>query len=399
MFLGGVDNTSAEFRMPSFKGALRFWWRSLAWQRLDGNLKKIHLEEAELFGSSDQAVGQAKFLLDVEGDFPEPIPAGEVLRENGRRGGVVGPGARYFGYGVMHAFGSDKKKTKDAELTRACLPAGFEFTVRLALKRGDNVEVDERVTQLRNALCALGLFGGLGSKSRKGYGSVVLQKLDDRNIRTTPDSFVSSYKELFEENLKNVSHTLPEYTAFSGQTKIFAFKGSRQTQPMALLDIIGREMVRERSWGHNGKIFGRDEKAERNYKRDHDLMKLSGSGERVNDHPDRIAFGLPHNYGKGENNQVEPAFKTDAYKLDRRASPLFIKIHQFSDGSPVAVLSYIPAKFLPDGAKISVGKSPVNLRAEELKIPIVSLVQRLLDEGQPIASTRSPWPLPLYIYE
>jgi len=30
MFLGGADHEE-EIRVPSIKGALRFWWRALAW--------------------------------------------------------------------------------------------------------------------------------------------------------------------------------------------------------------------------------------------------------------------------------------------------------------------------------------------------------------------------------
>ncbi|HID77150.1 MAG TPA: type III-B CRISPR module RAMP protein Cmr1, partial [Planctomycetaceae bacterium] len=31
MFCAGADEQRAELRLPSFKGALRFWWRSLMW--------------------------------------------------------------------------------------------------------------------------------------------------------------------------------------------------------------------------------------------------------------------------------------------------------------------------------------------------------------------------------
>ena len=97
---------------------------------------------------------------------------------------------------------------------------------------------------------------------------------------------------------------------------------------------------------------------------------------RPNAHPQRIAFGLPHNYGKRPNQQVGPGDK----ELDRRSSPLFIHIHECGD-TPVAVLSFLPARFLPKGkSDISVGGSKVPQRPEdELYRPIHDFLDRLLD--------------------
>lgn len=111
LFLGGADlqNGRPELRPPSIKGVLRFWWRALAWSRHDGDLSKIHSAEAELFGAAGDAKtgGQASFLLRM----PSPttartIPVNTVL--NGSDGTVIGAGARYFGCGLMEAFGSNR---------------------------------------------------------------------------------------------------------------------------------------------------------------------------------------------------------------------------------------------------------------------------------------------------
>jgi len=118
--------------------------------------------------------------------------------------------------------------------------------------------------------------------------------------------------------------------------------------------------------------------SERNFKHDHDLMKQSVGARRS--HPQRIAFGLPHNYGKGASNEVAP----DGH-LDRRASPLFIHIHQCGV-RPVAVLSFLPACFLPPSsgggpAVISVGGARVPQQPEaELYRPIHNFLDRVLDE-------------------
>ena len=110
---------------------------------------------------------------------------------------------------------------------------------------------------------------------------------------------------------------------------------SETDEALELLDLVGRELVRYRSWGHNGKILGNQIDSEQQFKDDHDLMKRAPQDR--NAHPRRVAFGLPHNYGRGADDQVGPA----ASGLDRRASPLFIHMHQCDD-TPVAVLSFLP---------------------------------------------------------
>ena len=69
---------------------------------------------------------------------------------------------------------------------------------------------------------------------------------------------------------------------------------------MELLDHVGRELMRYRSWGHRGRVLGAE--SEKEFQDDHDLMKSRHRSK----HPRRIAFGLPHNYGKRPEEQVGP---------------------------------------------------------------------------------------------
>ncbi len=101
-------------------------------------------------------------------------------------------------------------------------------------------------------------------------------------------------------------------------------------------------------------------------------MKMDRRSRKT--HPRRIAFGLPHNYGKENPQKVEP----DQAGIDRRASPLFIHIGSCGD-RPVAVLSFMPARFLPQ-ALISVGGRHVPMLPEKrLYSPIHEFLDRLLD--------------------
>ncbi|MGO9113611.1 MAG: type III-B CRISPR module RAMP protein Cmr1 [Thermoguttaceae bacterium] len=365
MFCGGADQ-QAELRTPSFKGVLRFWWRALAWGRTQ-DADTLRKEEAALFGSSDENVGQAKFLMKLEaGNAPDPMPQNGQLKDGNN---VVGEGARYLGYGVMEAFASRTKGTREGELTRKCVPAPFEFSVSILPKPAMN---DQQKEQLIDALKLMGLVGGMGGKSRRGYGSLSLVTLldDGKPLWHAPHVLNELSQEL--GRFRSGSSPAPEWTALSNSSRVILVSpSSRDGTPLALLDRIGRELVRFRSWGHNGRVMGKD--SERNFTGDHDLMKQHWNDRR--NHPRRIVFGLPHNYGKKPFEQVGPA---DA-KLDRRASPLFIHIHQpYPDIPPVGVLTFLPSRFLPERrSDIDVGGKEIPLDGTTLWQPIHDFLKRM----------------------
>ena len=178
MFCGGVDPGTAELRLSSFKGVLRFWWRALAWSRCGGDLQAISDEEDALFGSTGSGQSRVSMRLALN-PVPRSERKGEVLTASQTDAKAVGEGARYLGYGVMEAFGSRNRGTKAGELTRPCLRSPFEFTVLMRVRDGrrDKEADDRRLASLHEALICLGTHGGMGAKSRKGYGSLVIRSL------------------------------------------------------------------------------------------------------------------------------------------------------------------------------------------------------------------------------
>ena len=371
LFCAGADPARPELRLPSFKGVLRYWWRALAWSRCGADLETIRQQEDALFGSAGGGQSRVSMRLDLPAD-PPTVRKDEVLTVSHKGGSVVGEGARYLGYGVMEAFASRKRGTRSGQLTRACLHAPFDFTVRMRC-RGLN---ETELTSLKDALSTVGILGGIGAKSRKGYGSLTIQTLRVNGVEQwsrpqSPSDLRNTIKTLRPDD---GTARLPEFTALSGKTR-HVLLWSEKKEPVELLDLVGRELVRFRSWGRNGKILGGSVESEGRFKDDHDLMKRTPRGA----HPRRIAFGLPHNYGKHDDQQVGPFDR----ELDRRASPLFIHIHECGS-TPVAVLSFLPARFLPEGrSDISVGGSQISQRPEEeLYRPIHELLDRLLDSSK-----------------
>ena len=314
LFCAGADPNRAELRLPSFKGALRFWWRALAWSRCGGELERIREEEDTLFGSAGKGQSRVIIRLDAGSNSTE-FDFGENLE--------IGHGSRYLGYGVLEG---EKRK-------RACLLAPFEFTVRL---RGRRLN-DQQIVSIKDALVALGTFGGMGSKSRNGYGSLSVRTLgtDGTWQWSAPHSIEELGGEIEKIRRDSGSPKCPEYTAVSSKSRHIMLSVSN-AHPMNLLNLIGLEMLEFRK-------FARD---------------------------DGVAFGLPRR-------KVRPA------RFDRRASPLFVHIHECGNSS-VAVLSFLPARFLPEGkSDISVGGTKVRQKPEkDLYSPVHEFLNRLLDPAR-----------------
>ncbi len=333
LFLGGADPQGGvpELRPPSIKGVLRFWWRALAWSRFVGNLSKIREQEATLFGSAgdDRTGGQASFLLRARSlTVAKPIPANEVL--NGVDGKVVEVGARYLGYGLMEAFGSNARQKQAGQLTRPCLQAPFEFTVELISRQ----QLDKT---LIDALKLMGLLGGLGSRTRRGWGSLSLLSLEGTDQTWSAPKDRESYRQALLDVIGDARRceSEPKYSAFWNQTRI-EIVGSA-ADPLRLLNSVGEQMIRYRSWGQNGKILhGQD--SEKNFEDDHDWFKKKLNF--ANNHPRRAIFGMPHNYSK--------TLGVQSKTYDRRASPLLIHVHRLADTSYTAVLTILHSAFLPE---------------------------------------------------
>ena len=311
LFCAGADGRRAEVRLPSFKGVLRFWWRALAWSRCGGDLQKIREQEDALFGSSDG--GQSRVLLRLDHTDRQRSAFGRDLS--------VAQGARYLGYGVM-----DRRADKE----RSCLCSPFSFTIHL---RGHDL-LKTQVQSLQRALTALGVMGGMGARSRNGYGSLVMESLC---VNGHEQWRVPKAVNDLRDRIKTLHSSpgpkgLPEYTALSEITR-HVLISSVQTEPLNLLDLMGLELK--------------------------DAIQAC-------DRHRRIAFGLPR-----------------GHRNDRRASPLFIHIHECGD-MPVAVLSFLPARFLPEGeSDISVGGSRVRQQPEaDLYRPVHGFLDRLLDQGK-----------------
>ncbi len=280
MFLHGADQTKAELRVPSIKGMLRFWWRAINY---NDNINKVWENDTCIFGSLDQKVGQSRVLIHLIENKTSPKVA-ERWNPNDWKS--------YIGYGLTN------KKAKDLESEKTeYLEPGGEFRIRVDINERPDKDIYKGAV---NTLKVFGLLGGLGSRSRKGWGSMSLVELkaDDATFEVppNPESYTKELKKLLSNSKKNSIN--PEYTAFSNQTRIVISKAT----------------------------FDRYENAFKEIAEEYKNYKNKNEG-----------FGLP----RGKNSDG-----------GRRSSPLFIHIHQL-DNKYIWVCAFFKSIFtesknLPD---------------------------------------------------
>ncbi len=142
MFTGGAEpNDFAELRPPSIKSAMRYWYRALA--------KDFREKEPRIFGGTKKGEGQSTFLLSI----PQTL--------TGRNTYTIDK-TSYF------SFPFNMKPNK-----RQYIKEDQEFTLQLTTRETD----EETRRAIVSSLWLLGHVGGLGSRSRRGFGTIALKDL------------------------------------------------------------------------------------------------------------------------------------------------------------------------------------------------------------------------------
>lgn len=159
MFLGGADGKTPELRVPSIKGMMRFWWRAI---NSHLSIEELRKEEGGLFGSSDEGVGRSKFALMVRRtDEIKVIPYQPLPHHTGNES------CEYLAKAP-----SCKKNdncSKGFQPSAIAPDKTFECIIRTS---------GEYIAQVQDIFKISLILGGLGRRSRRGFGSIKIIKVN-----------------------------------------------------------------------------------------------------------------------------------------------------------------------------------------------------------------------------
>lgn len=159
MFLNGADGQTPELRAPSIKGAMRFWWRAA---QAESDLSNLRSGESSIFGDIGMS-GKSKFsVIVVASNNVKTVKRKMLPHHTGDRNCLL----------------CDSYE-KGCKKGRSTLSIGEETSFKVVLRYCHFPEgyTEEQLRALFRLTCCL---GGLGKRSRRGFGSISIISDDER---------------------------------------------------------------------------------------------------------------------------------------------------------------------------------------------------------------------------
>ncbi|MGI2079321.1 type III-B CRISPR module RAMP protein Cmr1 [Shewanella putrefaciens] len=286
MFGGGVETGKVDKDMPirasTIRGQLRFWWR-IACGPKDPKVMR-EKEEAIWGGIGDKAAIASQVQI-------------RVISKNVIMSNLVSS-KKLAGSGVKYALGA----TDEAY----CLPSGYNFVLEIRYK--DDITSDQ-IKQVKESLRWWALFGGVGARTRRGFGAVEVKGVEPIPIHD------------FDDEQTNKGCKLAFAKGQYNDAKLAWEKATNSLYEFRQQPEIGRNK-------------GKEKKEGRSFWPEADQLRyLTGKNDNGRHMPEfeknlifpRAAFGLPIQFQfPGKNNDPD---KMNLYPEDseRLASPLILR--------------------------------------------------------------------------
>jgi CRISPR-associated protein Cmr1 len=304
MFLGGSDpDDDPEFRPPSLRGMLRYWYRALLGARGVSDHESLLEKAGEVFGTTNKA-SPIRVRITSDGKPDTNAPA-ELLRGDGRC---------YLWHFIQAGDNS-----------RSGISPGESFEVRLsAVPRRSGKSSLVALKEATRAFWLLVHLGGLGLRSRRCAGAFRARCIDHPSGLELP-SF-------------DPETPLAEW--FRAKLGTLNFTSSASTTPK--FDHLGRARI----WT-GGTTFARCRSAV-----DEIGAAYKEFRDRLTD-GQKVALGLPIVQG---DDQVQ--VRRPDGDVERRASPLWIQLLETPSGHCQPIYTLFEGPLLPNSDKATVNGRP-----------------------------------------
>lgn len=303
MFLGGPDPDTPEFRPPSIRGLLRYWYRALLGATGIGAPDRLQSEEAKIFGSTEVA-SSLRVRVVTDGD-PDTETPNDLLEGRGRS----------YLWHFIQAGANDRSGIAPDET----------FELRLtAIPRHKEHSADEVLQAAVRALWLLTHLGGLGMRSRRFAGAFRARYTDCPDDISLPSfSPAPSYPEWIRAQLASIVPDGPAATSTRfnhlGRARVWIVP-KRFDDYNSVVDTVGVAYKAYR--------------------------KTLTDGQKV-------GFGLPIGQG-GDAVRVERSNSDGSEKIKRLASPLWMQLVEDSTGGYLPVFALFEGDLLPNPEEVQV---------------------------------------------
>ncbi|MDZ4778778.1 MAG: type III-B CRISPR module RAMP protein Cmr6 [Planctomycetia bacterium] len=404
-FLAGADQTDAtdcDLRPATLRGQLRYWWRTLHAGYL--TVAELRSLEAALWGSTKEA-GAIRVVVQrrTKGEQqPDWVPGKrEALNKKDQRvlrlapdfakvhDLAAAPQRRTQGF-LYLSFGMDEMpagKPNERKRRRCRLP-GSEWEISVVVRAGyylrpgaakdetpQSIDASVIETQALAALSLLCQFGGVGSKSRNGYGSlklsrVVSETLEHKRALTPEEAEESANKLRASEKLRLTNSPLePSELSVFNDRLMLAPIPTPWLNYWKVLDELGFAI----------QDFGQSDGQKRTW-----IKEAFGLPRKIgqSDNDGRAKFAFSGSTDKTQQavvwlGQHHPHLDSRRAEDMRHASPIHLHISRNDNGTHSIGVIAFPNRILPD---YQTSRDELQALIEHLQI---ELPKRIAKSGPP----------------
>jgi CRISPR-associated protein Cmr6 len=329
-FLAGADQfgpqarEGCDLRSAALRGLLRWWWRTLHAGFVD--VKTLRALEAAIWGSTATGGAVRVIIERLREKTPEPYDKRNHASFNNQlkssEYGISTADPQKTTQGLWYiSYGMDER-ARGQSRRRYYLPPGARWELRLVARSssyppgGQNnkktlIPAKQVLEQAQAALWLLCHFGGVGAKSRKGFGSLKLTGLGDWNVEKCRQIAASLRRSL------ELSNTFQDNRAHS-----FSLQ--------QMLNVIEVTF----SWPNIWSVL------------DQIGFAYQAFAKRLAHDRTKMGLGLPRRIGSPAHGHFRP--RPPVTPDGRHASPVFIHIDHREGNSWLVRIVAFPAAYLPE---------------------------------------------------
>ncbi len=218
MFLAGADGKTPELRVPSIKGALRFWWRALNANLVTKNngnydYSELKRQESAIFGGTDNG-GRSKVIISI-------------------------------GQQSSNTTSAHPTPHKDKPFSKLAFAIGSEFEITISVVENNVMNIE----QVKNLFIIVSLLGGLGNRSRRGFGSFKITEINDVKFEQP------NYVKEIEIIIKSINPAYPFVNSSANYPFLKSIEiGQSDTNITLKIGKVTHSVKENSGWGYNNSM-------------------------------------------------------------------------------------------------------------------------------------------------
>lgn len=332
LFGGGVEPGLADpvtvIRATEIRGHLRFWWRAIRGGQFDGNLQEMKKAEDAIFGAASSGDASHESLVSIQ----------IVIRNKGqavfkdKNGQDIFDAQGEYGYAAFAL-----RPTAEQGIKTPAFRRGVQFWLKIGYPKKLEVQKEKQAfqinieTEIKAALWAWETFGGVGARTRRGFGAIKLLSVDGLAFKY-PTSKNDAKKMI--SNKLNEYQQLEEFPDDVAQARDFQIYGSDKAPEQIHLDLIN--LLKGFRQDRGGNKFGRSKWPEAD-----EIRRLTKSGSptksSVSAFP-RAYLGLPIMFEFATDKGRVPKATLQSKQGTRLASPLILRPYPIGTDKAIGLI-------------------------------------------------------------